>query len=398
MLVENFKTVKHIQALGDFNDTSAFELITTAKQTDNRYGDFRYKKADLQEMADNFNNNIVGVDIAVDLNHDREGIALAWIKPKSMNVTKSSRLEGHYSLFAKLYNFTPKGKELVKTGAVKYFSLEIQHKFDKFINNTKKTFKNVIRGLALTNRPVIKDMMPTFSEDNINLTNTSMNAFKIFLAQLKEQEVVTLTEKKTLKDMFAELNEDEQAETKDDKEKVEAKPEEKKEEKEGETDEEKKAREEKEAADKKAEEEKDLSETKVELTETKKKADKALTELRKRDVQDLSEPMFLTDDKKELSFGFAKDQKDNLIKFLMTLSEQQLGEFKTLYAGIKAVDFSEKGLDNEGKIIENTPKADKDGVEFDEKSVELDNEVKAYQEKHDNMSYDDAYEAVISKK
>jgi len=397
MLVKNFKTVNHIQLLGDFNENVDFELITTAKQTDSRYGNFRYTKADLKEMADNFNKDIIGVEVAVDLNHDREGIALAWIKPGSMRVAKSTRLEGHYSLFARLYNFTPKGKELVKTGAVKYFSLEIQHKFEKFINNAKKTFKNVIRGLALTNRPVIKDMMPTFSEFNINLNNTSMDTFKIFLAQLMGQKAVSLTEKKTLNDMFAKLSEDEQAEAKDDKEDVEAKPEEEKKEPDGETEDEKKAREEKEVADKKAEEEKDLSETKIELKETKAKADKALTDLRMRDVQDLSEPMFLNDAKKELSFGFAKTQKDNLVKFLMTLSEQQLQEFKTLWAGVKAVDFSEKGFDGEGKVVANTPKETEDGVKFDEKSVELDAEVKAYAEKN-KVDYDVAYEAVVSKK
>lgn len=389
--------VNHIQALGDFKEGVDFELITTAKQTDPRYGNFRYKKEDLQEMADNFNDNVVGTEIAVDLNHDPEGIALGWIKTGSMHVGKSSRLEGQYSLFAKLHNFTPKGKELIKTGAVKYFSIEIQHKFEKFVGEVKKIFKNVIRGLALTNRPVIKDMMPTFSEVNLKLSeNKNMEAYKILLSQLKGQEVVSLSEKGTIKKMFATLNEDEQKEVKADTEAVEAKPEEKKE---GETEEEKTLRETKEAEVKKLEEEKDLTEIKKELNETKKQADKALSDLRKRDLNDIVSPMLLSDSKKELSFGFASDKKEDLVNFCMTLSADQMAVFSGLWSTVKAVDFSEKGIDGDGKIFDKKDsKFGEDGkTPIDEDSQKLDNEVKAYAEKN-KVSYEVAYEKVAETK
>jgi hypothetical protein len=62
-------------------DSKEYELITTAKQTDSRYGDFSYSKSDLETMAKNFNDDIVGTEIPVDLNHDPEHIAYAWIKP-----------------------------------------------------------------------------------------------------------------------------------------------------------------------------------------------------------------------------------------------------------------------------------------------------------------------------
>jgi hypothetical protein len=55
--------------------------MTTAKQTDSRYGNFEFTKKDLEEMATNFNENIVGTEIPVDLNHDPEHIAYAWITP-----------------------------------------------------------------------------------------------------------------------------------------------------------------------------------------------------------------------------------------------------------------------------------------------------------------------------
>lgn len=100
---------------GEFSEDKEYELITTAKQTDHRYGDFEYKKEDLERMATHFNENIVGTEIPVDLNHDPEHIAYAWIKPGSMVVKESTLLEGHYSLYAQLYKFTPEGKDMITT-------------------------------------------------------------------------------------------------------------------------------------------------------------------------------------------------------------------------------------------------------------------------------------------
>jgi len=142
-----------------------FELLTTAKQTDWRYWDFEFSKEDLEEMAKNFNENIVWTEIPVDLNHDPEHIAYAWISPWSMIVKKSSKMKG-YSLYAKLYKFTPEWIDIIQTWKIRYFSLQIQHKFEKFVDKTKKIYNNVIRALALTNMPVIKDMAPTLSEEN----------------------------------------------------------------------------------------------------------------------------------------------------------------------------------------------------------------------------------------
>lgn len=116
-------------------------------------------------MAKNFNDNIVGTEIPVDLNHDPEHIAYAWIKPGSMKVKKSSQLDGHYSLYAQLYKFTPEGRDMITTGKVRYFSLQIQTQFAKFVDKVKKVYKLVIRAMALTNMPVIKDMAPTLSEE-----------------------------------------------------------------------------------------------------------------------------------------------------------------------------------------------------------------------------------------
>lgn len=161
-----------------FDKEGKFEILTTAKQTDPRYGDFQYSKEDLEQMARNFNENILGRRVALDENHDEAGIAIGWISDASMSVEPSSTLQNEWSLYCKLCDYTPRGEELLTTGAMRYFSVELRFELEKFVDGVKRIFNNVIVGLALTNRPVIKDMAPTFSETKSSLQsnfNKAMN-------------------------------------------------------------------------------------------------------------------------------------------------------------------------------------------------------------------------------
>lgn len=196
-----------------------YELITTAKQTDSRYWDFTYSKDDLETMAKNFNENIVWTEIPVDLNHDPEHIAYAWIKPGSMKIKESSKLDGQYSLYAQLYKFTPEGKDIITTWKIRYFSLQIQNSFTKFVDKSKKIYNLVIRALAFTNMPVIKDMAPTFNESNILFANHTKDMELKELESAVAQKDIELSEKdkalseetaknKTLSEELAKVNEE----------------------------------------------------------------------------------------------------------------------------------------------------------------------------------------------
>lgn len=192
--LKDFNEISFMSAinLAEFSEDKEYELISTAKQTDPRYGEFNFSKEQLEEMATHFNEDIVGTDIPVDENHDPNHKALAWMKKGSARVAPSKKLKGQYSLYAKLERYTPKGMEYMKTGAYRYFSLQIQNKFEKVVEGTKKVFSNVIRSLALTNQPVIKDLAPTFSEAQLKLNNNVMNITQFLeLAQnfLKEEKV-----------------------------------------------------------------------------------------------------------------------------------------------------------------------------------------------------------------
>ena len=328
-----------------------FEILTTAKQYDWRYDDFQYEEKMMKEAVDNFNNNVMGIEIAVDLNHDNEKKALAWITPKSMRVDDSKILDGHKSIFCKLYRYTPKGENFVTTGTIRYFSLEIRHKFTRWIGKTKKVFKNVISGLALTNAPVIKDMAPTFSENNNNnLYHNSINmeTIKKLLSDLNSKDIVTKAEKDLLKGVVSVLSEEQAEEVKEDVEKVEDKPEQSKEEIKEAEEKAKKEDEEKELAEKKEEErvktlsnsERKLAEQTKELAEQKKE----LAEIKAKQLSDRVETqvksMLLSETNTQ---GFNAESKETLETFLFSLSEIQSTQFTELVKGIKSVEMGAKG-------------------------------------------------------
>jgi len=335
----------------NFDPDATFELITTDKQYDTRYGNFSYSEKDLESMAKNFNSEVRGVEIAVDINHDREKKAYAWVQPKSMFVAQSQKLSGNFSLYAKLYKYTPEGMELMKTGAFRYFSLEIMPKWTRFVNGVKKVFENVIFGLALTNSPVIKDMMPTFSED-LSFNSNNMDTLKIYLASLLAKDIVTTDEKTTLKNMVAKLSEEEAEEVTEDVEKVEEKPEEAEEEEKKEEEAAEDSEEEKEE-EKKKEEEKDLSEVSSKLSETQRELSEVKAELHEKNTQESAEKFILSD---KVTTGFIRKDKEAVVEFVKTLSKEQSSAFAELMSKVRNVKFGELGKTEEAKDAETKEK------------------------------------------
>lgn len=327
----------------NFDPDRDFELITSDKQYDTRYGNFSYSKEDLENMAKNFNDGVRGVEIAVDINHDREKRAYAWMKPTTAYVAESKKLSGKYSLYSKLHRYTPEGMELMKTGAYRYFSLEIMPKWTRFVGGVKKVFKNVIFGLALTNSPVIKDMIPTFSED-LSFNSNNMDTLKIYLASLLAKDIVTTDEKTILKDMVAKLSEEEAEEVTEDVEKVEEKPEEaEKEDEEEETAEESEEEEEEEAEE---EGEKDLSEVASKLSETQRELSEVKAELHEKNTQEYAEKFILSS---KVDTGFVRKDKGAVVEFVKTLSKEQSKAFADLMGKVRNVKFGELGKTEEAK-------------------------------------------------
>jgi len=377
---------------GSFDPNAEFEILTTAKHIDSRYGEFQYKQSDLEEMAKNFNEEVVGTDIAVDLNHDQECIALAWIKPASMSVKPSRKLAGEYSLYAQLCKFSPKGEEYVSTGALRYFSVELQFKMDRMISGVKKTFKNVIRGLALTNRPVVKDMNPIFSESNIH-NPIQMNKFNEMLEALKAKSIVTKVEFSELKKLADEAVEAD-AEVKGEVEAATAEVEAKVEEPAKATDE-KALAELAEKAVRKALSESGKSTfsaadvavmladaTKEAIKEPMKRLNEVLDNARGAKLSAQVKGLCLSEDK---NVGFKAAQQDKVLAFVKKLSDEMASEYFSIHSDIiAAVDFSEKGVDGAMNDFKNS-----------DVYSELDKKATAYAAEH-KVKYTEATKAVLA--
>jgi len=334
--------------LGDLTEETLadkeFEILSAGKKV-YRGGQIEIKESDLAEMEKNFNDGVVGTQLAVDVNHDPDHKAFAWFS--------SVRKVGD-KLMASFKDFTEEGKKLILEGGYKYFSVEIDNGFERIINGTKKAFKNVLRGVALTNRPVDKDIAPTFFSESINPQNMQ-TALKLaeslckrsFLS--KEDKALWKEAKATLSDEDAATDEVAKAD-----EAIEAKPEEdpaaaeaakkaeeeaaakaKEEENKGKTEE-----------DKKKEEE--LAETKKTLAETKSNLGKLETKIRLSEIEKRSEKeLQLSEDNPT---GLSMEDTGKAAKFLSTLSNDQMEEVIGLIKKVKTVDFNEYGSAGDGEV------------------------------------------------
>lgn len=229
-----------------------------------------------------------------------------------MKVKESTALDGHYSLYAQLYRYTPEGKDMVTTGKVRYFSLQIQNVFTKFVDKTKKTFNLVIRALALTNMPVIKDMAPTFNEV---LPSNHISDMKT-LEELQAQNSQILSEK--------------------------------------------------EASDKA------LAEKTAEAQKLSEELAKAKQEKRETFLAEEVEKLCLSENK---TIAFKGGEKEKVLEFVKTLSDEQATAYFALHTNIlTSVDLGEHGDDQgaEGAIVSGdevqaSEQADKMAKELSEK-------------------------------
>lgn len=205
----NTYTFSQFALAEQFDPNADFELLHTGANTDTRYGEFKFSKDDLEGMAKNFNDGVRGVEIAVDINHDPQKRAYAWIQPGSMHVAPSSKLDGEYSLYGKIHRYTSDGEKMMREGAYRYFSLEIIGSLSAMVGKVKKTFKNVITGLALTNTPVIKGLKAIYSENLLPNTH-NMKEFNALVTELLQKGHATLSEKEQAADLFVTLSGEQQ--------------------------------------------------------------------------------------------------------------------------------------------------------------------------------------------
>lgn len=129
------------------------QIMKTGKWDHPQLGKIQITPADLHKFKENFDNQVRGTDLSVDVSHNPDAGAVAWFKELKVDGDK---------LMAKVA-WTDEGANLIKSGKYRYFSPEF--KFVYKDAESGKSFKDVLFGGAITNRPFLKQMEPiAFSE------------------------------------------------------------------------------------------------------------------------------------------------------------------------------------------------------------------------------------------
>lgn len=178
-LEETASTYFYTVKLGETNE---LEIMRVGSWKHPLYGDLVITNTTLDEIIKHFEDNVRGIDVAIDLEHRGtayKGAAVGWIKKLKKMGTK---------LLATV-DWTQLGKEKIASGEYKYFSPEYQEKYVD--NETGKVYNNVLLGGGLTNKPFIKKMAPVLLSEEVS------NEFSK-PATLNNEEEVSQMDKKLL--------------------------------------------------------------------------------------------------------------------------------------------------------------------------------------------------------
>ena len=125
------------------------QVTRTGKWVHTQYGKFEITLDTLQAFKKNFDDKVLGIDIAYDYAHQSGLEAAAWFRELKIEAGR---------LLARL-DYTPKGAEKIASKEFRYSSADFEFNYKD--PETGKNFGPVLKGAAFTNRPFIKGMAPT---------------------------------------------------------------------------------------------------------------------------------------------------------------------------------------------------------------------------------------------
>lgn len=111
------------------------------------WGAMQFTNDRIQRFASNVNNNVRGIDLAIDYSHNAADEAAGWVR-------KADARDNGLWLFVE---WTKNAAQRIRDKEFRYFSAEF---VDEWKSATETTFKDVIVGGGLTNRPFLKDLLP----------------------------------------------------------------------------------------------------------------------------------------------------------------------------------------------------------------------------------------------
>jgi phage I-like protein/cation transport regulator ChaB len=179
---DELELIHYFTKLSLSEPNSDIEIMKVGSWSHPKYGNFQITEDNLNGFIRSFQENVRGIEIAIDLEHgetSHKGAAIGWIK----NLKKDNE-----KLLAEI-EWTDLGKSMVQSKQYKYFSPEFVFQYTDL--ETNKKFNDVLMGGSLTNKPFIKNMAQVLlSEEVYNETLTGIAPFK----PIKEDDVMKFNE------------------------------------------------------------------------------------------------------------------------------------------------------------------------------------------------------------
>lgn len=148
------------------------QVLRVGKFNHPKYGNFDITPITLAEMKANFEAGIRGVDLAIDYFHDSDKEAAAWISRLTLS-------EDGNELWAEV-EWTKRARVMLNEREVRYFSPDFAFQWTDPESNV--TYRNVLFGGGLTNRPFVKDMAAIVASETKEQNEMTPEQFKELLA------------------------------------------------------------------------------------------------------------------------------------------------------------------------------------------------------------------------
>lgn len=175
------------EAQGKISVPREVQVLKTGNYFDARYGQFEITKVMLLSMKNNFDKKVMKIDPAFDYKHDADDIAAGWFE--------SIDLRNDNNELWVVTQWTPTAEKMLSEKEFRYISADFTLNY--IDNENLVEYGPTLRGAALTNRPVIKGMVP------VTLTEGEgqMDEKDKLIAQLQQK--VAELEKKAQEDSVA---------------------------------------------------------------------------------------------------------------------------------------------------------------------------------------------------
>lgn len=152
------------------------QILRVGKFNHPKYGEFEITPLVLAEMKKNFENKIRGIDIALDYFHKSDEEASGWLKSLELR-EDGTELWG-------IVDWTLSAKKKLSEREIRYFSPDFA--FEWTDPETQVTYKNVLFGGGLTNRPFVKDMAAIVASEKKGENMPTLQELEARIVKLSE--------------------------------------------------------------------------------------------------------------------------------------------------------------------------------------------------------------------